>query len=718
MDTPRETKQGTKFYKQPPRQVQDTRNRNERPRHHRSRERRPTESDQTPPRRSKSRTKTPKAPKTIKDVILKRQSQPINRYRTSEFLKSSNKPKPTRASNESLQRAVNRKVEQKKPVDKKEQKSVTETNEENIRLLSVSTDGTDKQAQSTKTVMNKTNDIKIDTSRVEHTNKDVKQEQNVDHRKHDAVNEKKQDKRKVEQKPHAYLEETETLIGTSRDHDTASPVKQTVTKSVVSRSHTPVSRTGVPSRPISKASIYTNSVHKPPSISKANDTASIRQSRASLQVQSETKSRPSISKTNDAASIRESKASLQVQSETKSKSESLYQQTYPKRAPSVVSIVSKANSTAQQSHKTETKDNVSVKDRDIVNGGTKVPEKTIANRSVSRTSVHTVNSVYQNNMKPDKRVSKTSVHMGDVVGQLMQKEKEKAVNEKSPYNQDSKMNSVQNSTTTLNKVRNSKHVSPSPSRVSKIDTKVNGYTDKTVNDDKSHQEPSVKRNVQISETVEVHTKVSDPKTGKLIHQKHVVENGLPDDGSAYVDEKMNREDFENRNKAQTREHPERDRSPGPTQARSKSRERKGPAPKKGKGKQPATRATKDRKVTGPTRKQGKSRFPDIDENDRTVSNARATPKTQTKRTVNYDEVETETIRTVTPSEKQGAAKWKDLVSKYLREPSPVVGKKEDLSVLQTKMDTDDSGSEADIFERAKRRYALDVEDESDDDDDE
>ena len=695
METPRETKQRAKSDKQPSRQVLDTRSRIERPRHHRSRERRQTESDHTPPRRSKSRTKTPRAPKTIKDVILKRQSQPINRYRTSEFLKTSSKAKPTRSSNESLHKAANfRKTEPRKPPEKKGQKSVTETSEEPVRLLSISTDGTDKQAQSTKIVMNKTSVNKLDTGKEENTNVDKRLEQNVEPSKVEILNEQKQEKRtKAEQKPHTYLEEAETLIGTSRDYDAYSPVKQTVTKTVVSRSHTPVSRTGVPSRPISKASIYTNNTHVHKS--------------------------PSISKTTDAVSRRESKASVQVQNEPKTQSESSYKQIIPKQAPSVLSIVSKANSTAQQNAKTVIKDTNSVKDKEIVNGGTKVPEKASTNRSISRSSVHTVNSIYQNDLRPNKRASKTSVHMGNVVDQVVQMENEKTVNENSPYNQGSKVNSVQNSTAALKQVPSSKQASPSPSRVSKVDSKVNGHKDIIVNGDESHHEPSVKRNVQISETVEVHTKVSDPKTGKHIHQKHVVENGLPDDGSTYNDERMNREDYENRRRVQTQEEPESKRTQRLTQARSKSRERKGPVPKKGKGKQPApTRATRDRKVIAPAQKQGNSRFPDIDENDRTIANARATPKPQVKRSVKYDEVETETIRTVTPSEKHGAAKWKDLVQKYIREPSPVIGKREDLSVLQTKMDTDDSGSEADIFERAKRRYALDVEDDSDDDEDE
>ena len=460
-----------------------------------------------------------------------------------------------------------------------------------------------------------------------------------------------------------------------------------MTKTVISRSQSPVSRAGVPSRPTSKASIQTNNLNKSSSISKGFNVAS----------------------------RRESKASVQVQNGTKTHSESPYKQTTPKRAPSVASIVSKANSAVQQNAKNEIKDTVFVKDKDIGNEGSKIPEKVSTHRSVSRSSIHTVNSIYQNDLKPNKRVSKTSVQLQNVVDKVVEKEKEKAMNE-SPNIQESKLKSVQNSTANLKQVSNSKHVSPSPSRASKLDPKINGHNNIEINYDKSHQEPSVKKNVHISETVEVHTKVTDPRKGEQTHPNNIVENGLPDDDSTYVDEKINREDFENRNKVQAREQPERKRSPKPTQARSKLHEGKGPVSKKGKGRQPATtRTTKERKDIAPARKQGKSRFPDIDENDRTIANSRATPKPQMKRSVKYDVVETETVRTVTPSEKQGAAKWKDLVQKYIREPSPVVGKREDLSVLQTKVDTDDSGSEADIFERAKRRYALDVDEDSDDD---
>ena len=408
------------------------------------------------------------------------------------------------------------------------------------------------------------------------------------------------------------------------------PVNQTMSKSVISQSHVPVSRNGVPLRPISLASIHTNNLPKLPSVNKIKDAVPRGKSRVD---------------------------SVRNHNETKTYSEFSNNQNIPKRAPSVVCIVSKADRTVKQNAKNEIKVTNSVRDKGIVNGGTKDREKTLTNRSVSRSSLHMVNSNCQNDLRPNsnERASNTSVNMSDDVVKS-----------------------------------------------------VNGRKDVVNKDDHSNGEISSTRNARIS-----YSNVTDTEQGEHTQKAHVVEISSPNNDSTYVDEIVNREDFDIRYKVQTHGKPERNGSPRPTQVRSNLRESKGSMPKKRKERLPTTKELKEKTLA---HKLEKSRFPDINVNNRTIENASASPKPEIKRSVKYNEVKTETARTVSHSENQGTSKWKDMVQKYLREPYLEVGKKKRLSVFQTEMDTDDSDSEVDIFERARKKYGLNVEDDSDDDD--
>lgn len=111
--------------------------------------------------------------------------------------------------------------------------------------------------------------------------------------------------------------------------------------------------------------------------------------------------------------------------------------------------------------------------------------------------------------------------------------------------------------------------------------------------------------------------------------------------------------------------------------------------------------SKERKNASP-----KSRFPDIQKKDgKWEIIAR-----------NTDEKVTETERVITPkpSAKTTENQWKSLVEKYIRQPSPKIGKGEDRSLLDSNFDDDDD-DDTDIFKRASKRYGLDDYDDDDDD---
>lgn len=109
---------------------------------------------------------------------------------------------------------------------------------------------------------------------------------------------------------------------------------------------------------------------------------------------------------------------------------------------------------------------------------------------------------------------------------------------------------------------------------------------------------------------------------------------------------------------------------------------------------------------------GKSRFPDIRKKDGQWEIKARSPSQTVSKTESVNEYTTERVITPKPT---GANQWKDLVEKYLRQPSPKVGKTDDRSLLDSNIDDDDDDDDMDIFTRAQMKYKLNV-DQTDDDD--
>ncbi|KAL4231714.1 hypothetical protein ACF0H5_009290 [Mactra antiquata] len=189
-------------------------------------------------------------------------------------------------------------------------------------------------------------------------------------------------------------------------------------------------------------------------------------------------------------------------------------------------------------------------------------------------------------------------------------------------------------------------------------------------------------------------------------RKSFQENGY---GPSEPDIKMDRDQYEqlghdgkrpHRNRSGTRNGSDRSRKRSVSGGRKKS---------VSKGRKRSL--SRDRKKPTTTN----SRFPDIKKKD---GEWKILPKSSVQ-TVSRSEQEDEyvTERVVTP---KPANQWQDLVSKYLRQPSPKIGKTEDRSLLDSNMTDDEEDDEMDIFKRAQMRYKLNVDatdDESDDDDD-
>ena len=742
--------------KHPSKAIQDTRNRAERPRHHRSRERRRTVSDTTPRGRSKSRTKTPKSQKTIKDVIMGRQSYPGNRYRMSEFWNGP-KSKPVSVNLGSDKAISNNKqgtnvpdkehkvTEKKTEIPISPQKEIHDSSKVNNNNVSIQKSSSVAVTKTEKeTVVVKESQEKTATK---HEIKSTEEQKNIG----------QEVKKHQDQKPHLYLEETETLIGTSRDYDVSSPIIQRdkEEKDIKSKSESPVSRVVENVRPASKASIQQKErSSKTHQVSKVYKDVPRSQSRVSVNTQN----------------------NLQSNSENASP----YKQIPPKRTPSVASIRSKTGST-QQNVKHVSKEMNSRSETPKLEAKPPVPQRTS-----SRTSIQMANNLPKSSDKVSKRESKTSTQLANIVDKVLENHTDSVERKAATSNSTEKpLGQTDNNKSTRMSPTHSSQAVVSRSTVSlKPDSQVDD-TKVTVKHTEIHTDepPSVKKNVHIAEKVEVHTRVNNQKTANSPGDSDrrnpkavILENGLDstnnvqhhthpystqhklsasskdnnsvyslrtdvkkketptsknikplsDDHKAlnghdkYVDSKVNREQFEGRRKPQGQAQSDRKRSLSNERDTLKSREHKGSVPKERKGKQTkGMKASKERKDTTPARKRGhKSRFPDIEKNDKTVSRTKYPPKVEGKRDSHIEETETETVRTLTPSEKQGAGKWRDLVQKYLREPSPVIGETEERSVLKTRIESEeDTESETDIFERARRRYALDVDDDDDDDDD-
>ena len=769
--------------RQPGKPTIDTRNRSERPHHHRSRERKHTESDIIPRGRSKSRSKTEQAPKTIKDVILRRQSFPASRYKTSEFW-SGTKPKPFQISSDSNHKVINNRGQEAKVPDSK----VSEKSEHKVSEKVFETHiNPQKEVQTNAKVQNdirdtqQSNNVTVSKSVKETVVvKETQHKPSTTHAVSSVDNQKSKEdnvRQRQDHKPHLYLEETETLIGTSRDYDVKSPIKliEETQHDTNLKSESPVSRVIENKRPASKASIFLTAPEP-----EADETVGM--SRGDLRV--------SIHNQNE----------IQLNSE-KLKSDK-QKQIPPKRTASIASVRSKQGAPLHQTTKHDTYVSSSKQDLRSRSNTPKPQAKQVSPyRSSSRTSIQMSNSLSHNNDNSQKRESKKSSHLTNVVDKVLETQND---NTKAPSDNGSHHSSVTKRHETkepnnlvrqdnvseksvekqikANKEKLHNGVSPTNYKNGTLTSSLASLKPETKQDNKSDAKhtdvsPTVKKTVHVSETVEVQTKTDHSKAkhnsneNEKRHQKPLVlENGLdvhdktnqnkhsnptqristadnkvnnsvhstktdvkkssqpnknmkPDtdnqttlNGNAkYFDTKMNREQFETRRKSPSHARSERKGSLSSERDTLKSRENKGPKSKQGKG----TKHSKERKATTPPRKRGnKTRFPDIDKNDKTISRSKNAPKTQIKRESRVEETETETVRTLTPEEKQGAGKWRDLVQKYLREPSPVIGETEDRSVLQTRIESEeDTESETDIFERARRRYALDVDDDDDDDDD-
>lgn len=134
------------------------------------------------------------------------------------------------------------------------------------------------------------------------------------------------------------------------------------------------------------------------------------------------------------------------------------------------------------------------------------------------------------------------------------------------------------------------------------------------------------------------------------------------------------------------------------------------------GRKKSVPKTRKRSVSGDRKKSNlKSRFPDIKKKDGEWKITARSPIQTVSRKENVVEDEYVTERVITP---KPANQWQDLVSKYLRQPSPKIGKTEDRSILDSNMTDDEDDDDMDIFKRAQMRYKLNVtqtDDESDDD---
>ena len=174
----------------------------------------------------------------------------------------------------------------------------------------------------------------------------------------------------------------------------------------------------------------------------------------------------------------------------------------------------------------------------------------------------------------------------------------------------------------------------------------------------------------------------------------VKDTNLP---NGHSDTKMKREDYEKHG-------PERSRTRTPR--RSRSRDKKGRKRSTSRSKERKRSTSRDKK-RGKGKAQGKTRFPEIDRRPNSI--ARTSPASQkTKTHVSRSEKVDETVTEKELSPKSGAEQWRDLVQKYMRQPSPKIGKPENRALLDASFDTDDD--DEDIFTRAQKRYALSISD--------
>ncbi|XP_052771685.1 uncharacterized protein LOC128211208 isoform X4 [Mya arenaria] len=194
------------------------------------------------------------------------------------------------------------------------------------------------------------------------------------------------------------------------------------------------------------------------------------------------------------------------------------------------------------------------------------------------------------------------------------------------------------------------------------------------------------------------TLVSNPKLKRLSKDSGQTNQTRPSrsrtpigDGRTAVngDIKMNRDEYEKKNAGKPKKSTgRRSKSPG-------TRKRSSSSGRKGRGRKRSTSGERARKKsTSRERKHAvtPSRFPDIQ-------------KKNGKWEVSVQEEEK--VTEVAPA----ASQWRDLVNKYIRQPSPKVGRTDDRSLLDSNLDTDDE--DEDIFTRMQKRYDLSVNSDSD-----
>ncbi|XP_052226940.1 uncharacterized protein LOC127841853 isoform X2 [Dreissena polymorpha] len=155
---------------------------------------------------------------------------------------------------------------------------------------------------------------------------------------------------------------------------------------------------------------------------------------------------------------------------------------------------------------------------------------------------------------------------------------------------------------------------------------------------------------------------------------------------------MRREDYENQVQPKR---PQRKTSKSPSnRKRSTSRGRGDRKRSLSRDRQRKRYVSKERRKSTRT----PSRFPDIENGTRVSVN----------RNVKEDVHETE--KSVTPKPEN---RWRDLVNKYTRQPSPKIGKTDDRSLLDANLESDDD--DEDIFTRMTKRYNLRVNSDSEED---
>ena len=234
------------------------------------------------------------------------------------------------------------------------------------------------------------------------------------------------------------------------------------------------------------------------------------------------------------------------------------------------------------------------------------------------------------------------------------------------------------------------HVSPTRAD-EKAETKPGVASNKATDNNTDKRPPERSVNDAASKTSKSTTKKSGvvykkaepkPQTRQSRSKTPVRKQPLAQNG----DIKMNREEYESMNQNKAKK-PSGRRSKSPkTRKRSNSGGKRGGSRKRStSGERARNRSTsREQKTTTPTA----SRFPDI------VSKAVAAEKPP-------------------ESPKPAANQWRDLVNKYMRQPSPKIGRTDDRSLLDSNLDTDDE--EDDIFTRMTKRYHLSVDSDSDPD---